>query len=139
MNSKYKLTRFVLVNFADIIDMTSLTGVIAIYLRKQFPVDIVVMNARKQRCKMKLRVEYNVPNDGCKCCRYFNPEVSYCILFGQYVKYNVIRNDYTHCEDCRQAEIEETRYQELDKLKTQVTRLQSKVDKLECKVNKKDL
>lgn len=84
----------------------------------------------------KLRVEYNVPNDGCKCCRYFNPEVSYCILFGQYVKYNVIRNDYTHCEDCRQAEIEETRYQELDKLKTQVTRLQSKVDKLEYKVNK---
>ena len=87
----------------------------------------------------KIRVEYNVPNDGCKCCLYFNPEVSYCILFSQYVKYNVIRNDYTHCEDCRQAEIEETRYQELDKLKTQVTRIQSKVDKLEYKVNKKDV
>lgn len=87
----------------------------------------------------KIRVEYNVPNDGCKSCLYFNPEVCYCTLFGQYVKYNVIRNDYTHCENCRQAEIEETRYQELDKLKTQVTRIQSKVDKLECKVNKKDL
>lgn len=35
-----------------------------------------------------------------------------------------------------QAEIEETRCQELDKLKTQVTRIQSKVDKLEYKVNK---
>lgn len=59
--------------------------------------------------------------------------------FGQYVKYNVIKNDYTHCENCRQAEIEETRYQELDKLKTQVARIQSKVDKLEYKVNKKDV
>lgn len=29
--------------------------------------------------------------------------------------------------------------QELDKLKTQVTRIQSKVDKLEYKVNKKDV
>lgn len=88
---------------------------------------------------MKLRVEYNVPDDGCKCCRYFNQEVSYCTLFNQYVKYNVIKNDYEHCEGCSKAEIEETQYQKLDKLKTQVTRIQSKVDKLEYKVNKKDV
>nr|DAQ10496.1 MAG TPA: hypothetical protein [Caudoviricetes sp.] len=34
------------------------------------------------------------------------------------------------------AEIEQARYKELDKLKTQVIRIQSKVDKLEYKVNK---
>lgn len=81
---------------------------------------------------MKLRVEYNVPNDGCKCCSYFNPEVSYCTLFDQYVKYNVIKNNYEHCEDCSKAEIEETQYQKLgSQIKVLKTRLNNKYVEVE--------
>lgn len=52
------------------------------------------------------------------------------IAFGNYI-YNVATKVKT--------EIDKIPYQEFNKLKTQVTRLQSKVDKLEYKVNKKDV
>ena len=81
---------------------------------------------------MKIRVEYDVPNDGCKCCSYFNQEVSYCTLFNQYVKYNVTKNNYEHCEDCSKAEIEETQYQKLgSQIKVLKTRLNNKYVEVE--------
>lgn len=52
------------------------------------------------------------------------------IAFGNYI-YNVTTKV--------KSEIDQVPYREFNKLKTQVTRLQSKVDKLEYKVNKKDV
>lgn len=55
---------------------------------------------------MKLKVDYRVPNNDCKCCSYFNSEQKFCMLFGQYLRYNIIKNNYTRCKDCKQTEKE---------------------------------
>lgn len=53
----------------------------------------------------KIKVEIEVPNDGCKCCIMFDAEYRVCELFNCYRPYNYDMDNYERCEQCKQGEV----------------------------------
>lgn len=54
----------------------------------------------------KIKVEIEVPNDGCKCCIMFDAEYRVCELFNCYRPYNYDMDNYERCEQCKQGEVQ---------------------------------
>lgn len=53
----------------------------------------------------KIRVEIEVPEDGCKNCLMFDGRV--CELFNCYRPYNYGTGNFERCDKCKQAVVEE--------------------------------
>ncbi len=55
----------------------------------------------------KIRIELEIPDDGCKRCVMFDGEYRVCELFNCYRPYNRETYNFERCEQCKQAEVEE--------------------------------
>lgn len=55
----------------------------------------------------KIRVEIEVPRDCCDDCQFFDFSLEMCNLFDDEVFYDVDKEIYVRCKQCKQAEVEE--------------------------------
>ena len=55
----------------------------------------------------KIRVEFEIPDDGCDRCIMFDNEYRFCELFDCYRRIKLDNGNYDRCDKCKQAEIKE--------------------------------
>lgn len=55
----------------------------------------------------KIKVEIEIPEDGCKRCIMFDAEYRICELFNCYRQYDCGTGNFERCDKCKQAEVEE--------------------------------
>lgn len=54
----------------------------------------------------KIRVEFEIPDDGCDRCIMFDNEYRFCELFDCYRRIKLDNGNYDRCDKCKQAEVQ---------------------------------